>query len=126
VLTDTGTGIVHSVMAATLDHADQLVIVSGTSVDEARLASETLTWLESNGHGDLAKNAVVVINQEASGTELVRLDELESHFRTRARDVVRVPYDPRIATGSTISFHDLAPATRRAARTLAALVVEGI
>ncbi|GGD42382.1 hypothetical protein GCM10010915_24360 [Microbacterium faecale] len=126
VLTDTGTGIVHSVMNATLDLADQIVIVSGTSVDEARLASETLTWLETNGRGELARNAVVVINQEASGTELVRLDELESHFRSRARDVVRIPYDARIATGSTITFHDLAPATRQAARSLASLVVEGI
>ncbi|MBW8872149.1 MAG: AAA family ATPase, partial [Leifsonia sp.] len=43
VLTDCGTGIVHSVMRATLQRADSLVIVSGGSVDEARLASETLT-----------------------------------------------------------------------------------
>jgi hypothetical protein len=35
VLTDTGTGVVHSVMQATLELADQLVIVSGLSVDEA-------------------------------------------------------------------------------------------
>ena len=59
-------------------------------------------------------------------TKLVRLDELESHFRTRARDVVRIPYDARIATGSQIPFRDLNPATRDAARRLAALVVEGI
>jgi Flp pilus assembly CpaE family ATPase len=45
MLTDCGTGIVHSVMRATLQRADEIVIVSGGSVDEARLASETLTWL---------------------------------------------------------------------------------
>jgi MinD-like ATPase involved in chromosome partitioning or flagellar assembly len=126
VLTDTGTGIVHSVMGATLDLADQLVVVAGLSVDEARLASETLTWLETNGYSDAVRNAVVVLNNSRPGTPLVRPDELEAHFRTRVRDVVRIPYDSSIATGSAISYRDLQPATRAAARELAAKVVEGL
>ncbi len=126
VLTDTGTGIVHSVMDATLEAADALVIVSGLSVDEARLASETLTWLETNGYTDLARSSVVVLNASRPGAPLVRLNELEEHFRSRVRQVVRVPYDARIATGSTISFRDLQPATRAAARQLAAVAVEGL
>lgn len=126
VLTDTGTGIVHSVMDATLEAADALVIVSGLSIDEARLASETLTWLESNGYTALARSAVVVLNASRPGAPLVRLDELEEHFRSRVRQVVRMPYDARIATGSSISFRDLQPATRAAARTLAAVAVEGL
>ncbi|QAY61607.1 MinD/ParA family protein [Microbacterium protaetiae] len=126
VLTDTGTGIVHSVMGATLGLADQLVIVAGLSVDEARLASETLTWLETNGYAAKARNAVVVLNNARPGAPLVREDELETHFRTRVRQVVRVPYDAAIATGSAIVFHDLQPETRQAARALAAAVVEGL
>lgn len=126
VLTDTGTGIVHSVMGATLDLADQIVIVAGLSVDEARLASETLTWLETNGYSDKVRGAVVVLNNARPGQPLVQLDELESHFRTRVRSVVRMPYDPHIATGSAIVFRDLQPATRLAARELAAAVVEGL
>ena len=126
VLTDTGTGIVHSVMGATLDLADQLVVVTGLSVDEARLASETLTWLETNGYSEQVRNAIVVLNNSRPGTPLVRQDELEGHFRTRVRTVVRVPYDPHIAAGSAISFRDLQPATRLAARDLAATVVEGL
>ncbi|WP_051172558.1 MinD/ParA family ATP-binding protein [Microbacterium indicum] len=126
VLTDTGTGIVHSVMGATLDLADQLVIVAGLSVDASRLASETLTWLETNGHEQLARKAVVVLNQDKPGAPLLRLDELEAHFASRVRHVVRVPYDERLATGSTIAFHELDRKTRDAARQLAALVVEGI
>src|SRR6478735_6600839 len=74
VLTDTGTGIVHSVMAATLDLADRIVIVSGLSVDEARLASETLTWLETNGFEDRAHEAIVVLNHSTPGTPLVRVN----------------------------------------------------
>lgn len=126
VLTDTGTGIVHSVMSATLDLADQIVIVSGLSVDEARLASETLTWLETNGYAQQARDAIVVLNQSTPGTPLVRLDELEGHFASRARSVVRVPYDPQIAAGGTIVFANLLPETRKAARELAALLVEGL
>ncbi|MBN9184937.1 MAG: AAA family ATPase [Microbacterium sp.] len=126
VLTDTGTGIVHSVMGATLDIADELVIVAGLSVDEARLASETLTWLETNGYAEAVRNAVVVLNTSRPGAPLVRQDELEAHFRTRVRAVVRMPYDPLIGTGSAITFRDLQPATRAAARELAATVVEGL
>jgi MinD-like ATPase involved in chromosome partitioning or flagellar assembly len=126
VLTDTGTGIVHSVMGATLDLADQLVIVAGLSVDEARLASETLTWLETNGYADKVRSAVVVLNNARPGQPLVQLDELESHFRSRVRAVVRVPYDAHIAAGSAIVFRELQPATRDAARALAATVVEGL
>lgn len=126
VLTDTGTGIVHSVMGATLDLADQIVVVAGLSVDEARLASETLTWLETNGYAEQVRGAVVVINNARPGAPLVRQDELEGHFRSRVRTVVSVPYDPHIAAGSAISYRELQPATRRAARELAAAVVEGL
>jgi len=125
-LTDCGTGIVHSVMRATLRRADSIVIVSGGSVDEARLASETLTWLEANGYGDLVKNAVVALNTATQGTNLVRLEEIESHFRSRVREIVRIPYDAQLAAGSVVSYADLQPITRLAARTLAALVVEGL
>ena len=126
VLTDCGTGIVHSVMRATLQRADSIVIVSGGSVDEARLASETLTWLEANGYGDLVRNAIVALNTATQGTNLVKLEEIESHFRSRVREIVRIPYDPQLAAGSVVTWRDLRPITRLAARTLAALLVEGL
>ncbi|MDA0289495.1 MAG: MinD/ParA family protein [Actinobacteria bacterium] len=126
VLTDCGTGVVHSVMRPTLERADGLVIVSGGSVDEARLASETLTWLEANGHGELAKNAIVALNTATQGTNVVKLDEIEQHFISRVRDVVRIPYDPLLAAGSIVHWESLGPYTREAARELAALVVEGM
>ena len=126
VLTDCGTGIVHSVMRATLQRADSVVIVSGGSVDEARLASETLTWLEANGYGDLVRNAVVALNTATQGTNLVKLEEIEAHFRSRVREIVRIPYDPQLAAGSVVSWKDLKPLTKLSARTLASLVVEGL
>ena len=126
VLTDCGTGVVHSVMKPTLERADGLVIVSGGSIDEARLASETLTWLEANGFGDLVKRAVVALNTATQGTNVVKLDEIEDHFLSRVREVVRIPYDPYLAAGSIVEWSRLSPYTREAARELAALVVEGM
>lgn len=126
VLTDCGTGIVHEVMGATLRCADTVVIVSGASIDEARLASETISWLESNGYEQLAKNAVVALNMPSQARNMLKVDELERHFRSRVRGVARIPFDPALAAGATIAFAQLKPATRRAARELAALVVEGL
>lgn len=125
-LTDCGTGIVHSVMRATLEHADSLVIVSGGSFDEARLAAETLTWLEANGYAELVRNSVVAINTATQGTNLVKLSEIERHFQSRVRETVRIPYDAMLAAGSAIDFEKLRPETQEAARQLAALVVDGL
>lgn len=125
-LTDCGTGIVHSVMRATLQRADSIVVVSGGSVDESRLASETLSWLDANGYSDLVRNAIVAINTATQGTNLVKLSEIESHFRSRVREIVRIPYDPLLAAGSVVSYKDLKPLTKEAARQLAALVIEGM
>lgn len=126
VLTDCGTGIVHSVMRATLQRADSVVIVSGGSVDEARLASETLTWLEANGYGALVRNAVVALNTATQGTNMVKVDEIEAHFRSRVREIIRIPYDPLLAAGSVIDYARLQPLTRASARDLAALVADGL
>lgn len=126
VITDCGTGIVHSVMRPTLQRANSLVIVSGGSVDEARLASETLTWLEANGYGELVRNSVVALNTATQATQLVKLDEIEQHFRTRVRSVIRIPYDPALAAGSVIKFNELKKLTRDAARELAAEVISSM
>jgi len=126
VVTDCGTGMLHSAMKATLQRVDSIVVVCGGSVDESRLASETLTWLESNGYEELVKNAVVALNTATQGTNLVKLEEIEAHFQSRVRDIIRIPYDPALATGSLIRFNEIRPLTRAAARELAAEVVDGL
>ena len=126
VVTDSGTGVVHSVMRATLQRADAVVVVSGGSIDEARLASETLTWLEANNYGHLVTNAVVALNASTQGTDLDKLHDIEEHFRSRVRSVVRIPYDPELAAGSIVRFDALRPFTRESARELAAVVVDGL
>lgn len=126
VLTDSGTGMVHSVMKGTLEKADAVVLVSGGSVDEARLASETLSWLEAHGRQDLVAKATVVINMASGNRTLVNIDEIEEHFLSRVKNVVRIPHDRHLAEGSRIRLGQLKPATRAAAVELAALVVDGL
>ena len=89
-------------------------------------ARETLTWLEANGYGDLVRNAIVAINLATQGTHLVKVDEIEAHFQSRVREIVRIPYDPQLAAGSVVHWSDLRPVTQQSARELAALVVEGL
>ncbi len=124
VLTDSGTGMVHSVMKGTLEKADSVVLVSGGSVDEARLASETLSWLEAHGRQDLLAKAIVVINLSSGNGTQVDVSQIEQHFRSRVGTVIRIPYDRHLAEGSRIELGKLNPATRRAVTELAALVVD--
>lgn len=122
VLTDSGTGMVHSVMKGTLEKADAVVLVSGGSVDEARLASETLSWLEAHGRTDLVATATVVINMSGGETQ-VDINEIEDHFKSRVQNVLRIPYDKHLAEGSRVELAKLRPSTRSAVKELAALVV---
>jgi MinD-like ATPase involved in chromosome partitioning or flagellar assembly len=126
VLTDCGTGMVHSVMRGTLDLADELVLVSGSSVDEARLASETLTWLEARGYGHLVRTAVVALNTATPSATRLDVRELRKHFESRCRVVVQLPYDAHLAEGAEIDLRRLEPETRDAALELAAHVVDGL
>ena len=126
VLTDCGTGMVHSVMRGTLDLADSLVLVSGSSVDEARLASETLSWLEARGYSHLVRSAVVALNAATPHNDSLDIDELRKHFESRCRVVTRLPYDPHLAEGAAIRLESLLPETRSAVLELAASVVDGL
>ena len=126
VLTDCGTGMVHSVMRGTLDLADSLVLVSGASVDEARLASETLTWLEARGYEHLVRSAVVAINTATPQNDALDVRELVKHFESRCRVVTQIPFDPHLAEGASIQLGSLLPQTRAAVMELAASVVDGL
>lgn len=125
-VTDSGAGLSSPVVRAALDRADSIVVVSGGGVEEARLGSETLTWLGANGYSKLAANAVVAVNTGTQGTDLDQLEQIELHFEARARAVARIPYDAALASGSVMHFALLKPLTRDAARELAALVVDGL
>ncbi|WP_412093937.1 AAA family ATPase [Mycolicibacterium goodii] len=122
VLTDCGTGLIHSAMSAVLSKADVLLVVSSGSVDGARSAAATLDWLDAHGHQDLVRNSVAVLNAVRPRAGKVDLSKVVDHFSRRCRAVRLVPFDPHLEEGAEISLDRLRPATREALLELAAVV----
>ncbi|WP_019971882.1 MinD/ParA family protein [Mycobacterium sp. 141] len=122
VLTDCGTGLMHSAMAAVLSKADVLIVISSGSVDGARSASATLDWLDAHGHQDLVRNSVAVVNAVRPRSGKVDLSKVVDHFSRRCRAVRLVPFDPHLEEGAEISLERLKPKTREALIELAAVV----
>jgi MinD-like ATPase involved in chromosome partitioning or flagellar assembly len=125
VLTDCGTGLMHSAMSAVLAGADTLIIVSSGSVDGARSASATLDWLDAHGHEDLVRNAVAVVNAVRPRSGKVDMKKVVDHFSRRCRAVRLVPFDPHLEEGAEISLDRLKRETREALLELAAVVADG-
>ncbi|HEY2206753.1 MAG TPA: MinD/ParA family protein [Pseudonocardia sp.] len=124
VITDSGTGLVHSAMRGTLELADRLIVVGTPTVDGASRASKTLDWLLAHGHGDLVADAVLVLCQDRSSPK-VDDRQLSRHFAQRCRHVVRIPADPHLYSGGRIDPDALRPATRDACLELAAVIADG-
>jgi MinD-like ATPase involved in chromosome partitioning or flagellar assembly len=124
VLTDCGTGLMHSAMKGVLGLADSLVIVSSGSVDGARSASATLDWLDVHGYRELVSRSVAVINSVRPKSGSVDLDKLAAHFGSRCRAVCRIPFDPHLEEGAEIELDRLAPDTRLALLEMAATVAD--
>ncbi|MEV3901888.1 MinD/ParA family protein [Mycobacterium sp. NPDC050551] len=125
VLTDCGTGLMHSAMSAVLSKADVLVVISSGSVDGARSASATLDWLDAHGHEDLVKNSIAVVNAVRPRSGKVDMQKVVDHFGRRCRAVRLVPFDPHLEEGAEIDLDRLKPATREALIDLAAVVADG-
>jgi MinD-like ATPase involved in chromosome partitioning or flagellar assembly len=124
ILTDCGTGLLHSAMVGVLAKADQVVIVSSASLDGARSASATLDWLEAHNYGDLARESVTVVTSVRPQAATVHLDEIISHFAKRTRAVVAVPYDPHLAEGGQIELSQLSKGAYQAYLELAAEIAD--
>jgi MinD-like ATPase involved in chromosome partitioning or flagellar assembly len=125
VLTDCGTGLLHSAMTSVLDKADALVLVSSGSIDGARSASATLDWLDAHGHEDLVSNSIAVINAVRPRSGKVDMQKVVDHFSRRCRAVRLVPFDPHLEEGAEIDLSRLRRETREALIELAAVVADG-
>ncbi|MDT5069313.1 MAG: hypothetical protein QOK02_5468 [Mycobacterium sp.] len=125
VLTDCGTGMLHSAMSAVLSKADVLIVISSGSVDGARSASATLDWLDAHGYQQLVRNSIAVINAVRPRSGKVDMTKVEDHFSRRCRAVQRVPFDSHLEEGAEISLDRLKPETRDALIELAAMVANG-
>jgi MinD-like ATPase involved in chromosome partitioning or flagellar assembly len=125
VLTDCGTGLLHSAMSAVLDKADALIVISSGSIDGARSASATLDWLDAHGHEDLVRGSIAVINAVRPRSGKVDMQKVVDHFSRRCRAVRLVPFDPHLEEGAEIDLERLKRETREALIELAAVVADG-
>lgn len=124
ILTDCGTGIMHSAMNGVLQLANALVLVSSPAVDGARSAAATLDWLQLHGYGHLVERTVVVISSVRPGSSAVDMNLLTQHFLERCRAVLVVPFDEHLAEGAVVDLELLRPQTRAAFVELAAMVAD--
>uniref|UniRef100_UPI00031DD507 MinD/ParA family ATP-binding protein n=1 Tax=Nocardia jiangxiensis TaxID=282685 RepID=UPI00031DD507 len=124
ILTDCGTGLMHSAMAGVLELAHSLVLISSSAIDGARSAAATLDWLSLHGHDHLVRNAVVVINLPRPGSPNVGIQQLREYFLSRCRAVHIIPYDAHLSEGAEIELARLHKTTKRALVELAATVAD--
>ncbi|MBB5167570.1 MinD-like ATPase involved in chromosome partitioning or flagellar assembly [Mycobacterium sp. AZCC_0083] len=124
ILTDCGTGIMHSAMAGVLDLAHAIVLVSSPAIDAARSASATLDWLVRHGRADLAREAHVVLSGAQPGSATLNLDKVLQHFEARCASIHVIPYERHLAAGADFDFGLLKPATVQAYLELAGAVSE--
>ncbi|MCA6096653.1 MinD/ParA family protein, partial [Streptomyces sp. SCA3-4] len=124
ILTDSGTGLLYSAMRGVLDLADQLIIISTPSVDGASSASTTLDWLAAHGYGELVSRSITVISGVRETGKMIKVEDIVSHFETRCRGVVVVPFDEHLAAGAEVDLDMMRPKTREAYFHLSAMVAE--
>ncbi|MFF3288497.1 FhaA domain-containing protein [Streptomyces sp. NPDC003023] len=122
ILTDSGTGLLHSAMRGVLDVADQLIVVATPSVDGATSASTTLDWLNAHHYEDLVNRSITVVSEARRKSKAVKVNDLVDHFRARCRGVVVVPFDEHLAAGAEVDLAQMKARTRSAYFDLATMV----
>lgn len=125
ILTDCGTGLVHSAMKGVLDEADSVVLVASPAIDSARSALATLDWLEYHGYAHLVPTATVVVSAARPGTMSLDVEVLAKHFLTRVRAFHVIPFDDHLAQGSEVVLDLMSRKTRQTFLELAATVADG-
>lgn len=125
VITDCGTGLMHSAMESILEGTDTLVVVSSASVDGARSASATLDWLDAHGYRTLVATSVAVVNGVRPRAGKVDLQRVIEHFEQRCAHVLTIPFDPHLEEGAEIELDRLHGRTRTALLEVAAAVAAG-
>lgn len=124
LITDSGTGVVHSAMSGALEHSDQLVIVGAPTVDAASRAAKTLDWLVEHDFHGLVGDAVVALSRDRESPDVDRT-QIRDYFAERCRAVVEIPFDDHLRTGGVIDLGQLSQAALDGALELTAHVADG-
>jgi MinD-like ATPase involved in chromosome partitioning or flagellar assembly len=123
IVTDSGTGLVHSAMGGALDTTNTLVIAGAPTLDGASRAAKTLDWLVAHGYHELVERAVVALSCDRTSRDVDRA-AIVAYFQARCHTVVEIPADPHLAIGGVIELAALREPTRDAFLRLSAAVAE--
>lgn len=122
VMVDCGTGVTHPSMVGILGTAGHVLIAGSYAVSGARRAESTLRWLHSAGYEHLARNAIVVLTQTSTVSNIVDTAAIENTLAQLSATVITVPHDQAVADGTNISLDALQPATSEAYLRIAASI----
>lgn len=124
ILLDSGTGVLDSATSGVLAAADQIVLLSGGSLDEARAAALTCDWLAQQGHDDMVADAVVAMTAPIERNR-ADLAGMARHFGRRCRAVHIIPRDSHLEAGGIVDPDHLRQETQEAWLRIAADVADG-
>lgn len=124
ILTDCGTGLMHSAMRGVLEEANAVILVTSPAMDGARSASATLDWLSHQGYDHLAANAIVVVSSARPGATSMDIGALMQYFQHRSRAVHFIPFDDHLAEGAEVLLTLMNRDTQDAFIELAATVAD--
>lgn len=125
IVVDTGNNLRAPNYQASLDIADQLVIVSTIEEDTAGSAGWVVDALRGSGRTELVDHAVTVLAAPAGRIDAALHRRLHQHF-AQTRAVYDVPFDPHLVGGRPINISKLKPKTRDAWVPVAAAIADGL
>ncbi|CBT77215.1 conserved hypothetical protein [Glutamicibacter arilaitensis Re117] len=110
-----------------IDHTDQLVVATTTRDDHAEAGALLLEALaqQNDKANALAQNAVAVVTQADSKATTADVKRVADGYKTLARDVATIPFDPAIVDG-ILRYDALRPNTQRAWLAAGAAVARGL
>ncbi|GAA4775399.1 ATPase [Microbacterium gilvum] len=110
-----------------IDHSDQIVVTTTSRAEHAEAGALLLEALASRDarSARLAQNAVAVVSQADPHASTTEHRKVVDGYRTLARDVVSVPYDPAMI-GGLLHYGALKPATQRAWLAAGAAIARGL
>lgn len=126
IVVDTGNNMRASNWEAAIAAADQLVIVSAIREDTAGGAAWMVEGLAKKGQEAKLRDAVTILSAPDKNVDAALRTRLFDHFGSLTRDVVEVPYDAALVSGSGISIAALSPVTREAWLMATATVANGL
>ncbi|GAB3306075.1 AAA family ATPase [Pseudoclavibacter terrae] len=110
-----------------IDHTDQLVLATTTRDDHAEAGALLLEALAQRDEksAQLARRAVVVVNQANAKSSRADLELVASGYRSLVRAVATIPFDPAMVDG-ILRYGSLRASTRRSWLSAGAAVARGL